>query len=86
MMRRYVLTSQRITFAEDTRLNADAEEQASLAQRLQSGEQAGGAPQAHHFICECFFLTAKGLHLGLQRVISGCIDAAQVCYVAALRI
>ncbi|KAK9806446.1 hypothetical protein WJX73_007867 [Symbiochloris irregularis] len=73
---RYVVSNPRISFAEETRLNADADEQAALAERMQSGAEAGAAPQ-YHFICECFFITAKGLHLGLLRIISACYEAVQ---------
>ena len=31
-----------------------------------------------HFICECFFLTAKGLHLGLSKAITESADVARV--------
>lgn len=72
-----MVSNPRISFAEDTRLNADTEEQAALAERMQSGAQAGTAPE-YHFICECFFLTAKGLHLGLLRIINACYEAVQV--------
>ena len=43
---------------------------------------AGGAPGAgsgYHFICECFFLTAKGLSLGLIKAITESSDLHRVC-------
>jgi len=38
---------------------------------------AGNGPN-YHFICECFFLTAKGLHLGLSKAITESADVARV--------
>ena len=41
----------------------------------------GGIPgpgSSYHFICECFFLTAKGLHLGLIQAITECGDVHRV--------
>ena len=59
----------RLSFVEDAKLAADFEEQRRLlAERAASGASAG--PASYHFICECFFLTAKGLHLGLVKLVS----------------
>lgn len=59
----------RLSFAEDAKLAADFEEQRLLlAERAASGASAG--PPSYHFICDCFFLTAKGLHLGLVKLLS----------------
>jgi ubiquitin conjugation factor E4 B len=67
--RRYVTDSRRLSFAEDAKLAAEFEEQRRLlAERAASGGAAG--PPAYHFVCECFFLTAKGLHLGLVKLLA----------------
>ena len=59
----------RLSFAEDAKLAADFEEQRRLlAEREASGASAGSP--SYHFICDCFFLTAKGLHLGLVKLLS----------------
>ena len=42
-----------------------------------SAEAAGNGP-SYHFICECFFLTAKGLHLGLSKAITESAEVARV--------
>ncbi len=42
-----------------------------------SAGAAGNGP-SYHFICECFFLTAKGLHLGLSKAITESADVARV--------
>ena len=34
------------------------------------GRSSSAAGSSYHFICECFFLTAKGLHLGLIKAIT----------------
>lgn len=73
------MQNERISFdQEETRLNANGDEQAALQERILSGQQAGTASSSYHFICECFFTTAKGMHLGLLKVISACYEAVQV--------
>lgn len=42
-----------------------------------SAGAAGNGP-SYHFICECFFLTAKGLHLGLIKTITESADVHRV--------
>ena len=42
-----------------------------------SAGAAGNSP-SYHFICECFFLTAKGLHLGLSKAITESAEVARV--------
>jgi hypothetical protein len=42
-----------------------------------SAGAAGNGP-SYHFICECFFLTAKGLHLGLSKAITESAEVARV--------
>lgn len=74
---RYVMHSRRINHKEDTKLAVDAEEQKSLLERLDSG--AAASTPSYHFICECFFLTAKSLHLGLIKVIQDLYNLARVC-------
>lgn len=41
-----------------------------------SAGAAGNGP-SYHFICECFFLTAKGLHLGLSKAITESAEVAR---------
>ena len=72
----YVTGSTRIDHKEDTKLAVDAEEQEALVERMRSGA-AASAP-AYHFICECFFLTAKGLHLGFVKAVQDLYSIARV--------
>ncbi len=72
----YVTGSRRIDHREDTKLAVDAEEQEALVERMRSG--AAASTPAYHFICECFFLTAKGLHLGFVKAIQDLYSIARV--------
>ena len=54
----------------------DAEEQEALLERMRSG--ASASTPAYHFICECFFLTAKGLHLGFVKAVQDLYSIARV--------
>lgn len=45
-----------------------------------NGPSAAGNAPSYHFICESFFLTAKGLHLGLVKAIT---DATELHRVSA---
>ncbi|CAL8466128.1 g5664 [Coccomyxa elongata] len=71
----YVMRSRRIDYKDDTRLAVDAEEQRAVQERLNSGNAA--STPTYHFICECFFLTAKGLHLGLIKIIQDLYNLAR---------
>ena len=73
---RYVMRSKRIDYKDDTKLAVDAEEQRAVQERLSSGDAA--STPSYHFICECFFLTAKGLHLGLIKMIQDLYNLARV--------
>ena len=42
----------------------------TLGRRPSSAGGTPGGGSTYHFICECFFLTAKGLHLGLIKAIT----------------
>ncbi|KAK9804240.1 hypothetical protein WJX72_002942 [[Myrmecia] bisecta] len=69
---RYVADNVRLDFMGETSLNADEEEKRAWLERVRSGAESGssgGQRPSYHFICETFFLTAKGLHLGLMRTI-----------------
>lgn len=70
------MRSRRIDHKDDTRLAVDAEEQRAVQERLNSGNAA--STPTYHFICECFFLTAKGLHLGLIKIIQDLYNLARV--------
>ena len=72
----YVTGSRRIDHKEDTKLAVDAEEQEALLERMRSG--ASASMPAYHFICECFFLTAKGLHLGFVKAVQDLYSIARV--------
>jgi len=62
------------TFVEDTRCAASLEEYARwLEARPGKGVEEGG-PYAFHFICDCFFITAKVLHLGLMKNVRDFFD------------
>lgn len=44
-----------------------------------------GAPPGYHFICECFFMTLKSLHLGLAKVADDYITFGQVRWRGVVR-
>ena len=66
----------RLDLREETKLAVDAEEQRAVLERLASG--AGASTPPYHFICEAFFLAARGLHLGLVKVIQDLYNIARV--------
>lgn len=71
----------RVDFSADTKLACSAEEENALAARAAEGSQGAGpsgTPTAptpasggtggaggYHFVCECFFLTVKVVHLSV---------------------
>ena len=62
---RYVQEGRRLDYSGDTRMHLTSEEQSALAER--TGSHATAEPSstyAPHFICECYFMTARALHLG----------------------
>ena len=65
----YVLNNDRLSFQDETRL-AMASSEAEELQKKGTGEQSGHPPP-YHFICECFFMTLKALHLGTVKLING---------------
>ncbi|KAK9840736.1 hypothetical protein WJX81_001139 [Elliptochloris bilobata] len=65
---RYVMHKGRLSFEEDAKLAADFDEQRRLLAKHAASGSTAGLP-SYHFICECFFLTAKGLHLGLVKLL-----------------
>lgn len=69
----------RIDHREDTKLAVDAEEQGALLERMRSGATAS-TTGSYHFICECFFLTAKGLHLGFVKTVQDLYNLARVSH------
>ena len=73
---RYVSTGRRLDFKDETKLAVDAEEQRAVLER-QASNQAASTP-SYHFICEAFFMTAKGLHLGLVKMIQDQYNLARV--------
>ena len=73
----YVTGSTRIDHKDDTKLAVDAEEQEALLERARSGA-AASTRGSYHFICECFFLTARSLHLGLVKTIGDLYSIARV--------
>lgn len=75
-LRSYITGSKRIDHKEDTKLAVDAEEQEALIERMASGS-AASAP-SYHFICECFFLTARSLHLGFVKTVQDTYNVARV--------
>ena len=86
---RYVTNNTRISFQEETKLNMEAEEEKTYLQQRRASQEgasssasssagAAGNGPSYHFICECFFLTAKGLHLGLSKAITESADVARV--------
>lgn len=77
LLRSYITGSARIDHREDTKLAVDAEEQEALVERMRSGTAA--STPSYHFICECFFLTAQGLHLGFVKTVQDTYNVARVC-------
>ena len=73
----YVTGSTRIDHKDDTKLAVDAEEQEALLERARSGASAS-TRGGYHFICECFFLTARSLHLGFVKTIGDLYSIARV--------
>lgn len=69
---RYCLRGERLDYSNETRLHMTPEEETSQLERINSHAQAeasqnrGGQvkPYSPHFICECYFMTLKGLHMG----------------------
>ncbi len=63
---------------QDTKLAATAQQEAEWVAALRAehaaGEQAGDDGFA--FICECFFMTAKALHLGLLKAVDEVSDGS----------
>jgi len=77
---RYVTASPRISFAGETRLAMNAEEETAWRERVLSSlssSTSAGSPPEFHFICECFFMTAKALHLGVVKIMNERIEVAQ---------
>ena len=50
----------------------------SPGERPSSAGVTLGADPSYHFICECFFLTAKGLSLGLIKALTESADIQRV--------
>eukprot|EP00210_Caulerpa_lentillifera_P006815 g6514.t1 len=61
----YLLINDHLDFSEDTRVAMSAQEVEALKEHAK-----GRQKKDHHFICECFFMTLKALHLGSVKVIS----------------
>ena len=57
----------RIDWSGDTRLAADEGQARAWAERV-VGERAAGAAPPYHFVCECFWATAKATALGPVRL------------------
>lgn len=62
----YVLQNDRLTFSDETRLAISSAE--LEAAEKEAAERRQGQPP-YHFICECFFMTLKALHLGTVKII-----------------
>jgi ubiquitin conjugation factor E4 B len=65
------------TFKEDTRCAASLEELNQwLAKNNMAAEKEGGGGGAdpYHFICNCFFMTSKVLHLGFMKSVRDFLD------------
>ena len=64
----YVACSRLPASGEDTRMAATASEAADWAAGVQAQLRVGAqGPWPWHFVCECFFLTSRAMHLGLVR-------------------
>ncbi|KAF5841726.1 ubiquitin conjugation factor E4 [Dunaliella salina] len=87
---RYVAHNPRLDFSEDTKISATLQEDAAWRERVASSAEAsssdgatpngGGSSKRHidyHFICECFFMTLKSLHLGLAKMVDDYIQMGQ---------
>ncbi|GAX74152.1 hypothetical protein CEUSTIGMA_g1601.t1 [Chlamydomonas eustigma] len=71
---RFVTMNSRLSFTSDTKLAMSEQEEASWREAVQSASGAASTTGSlstgpeYHFICECFFLTAKALHLGVVKI------------------
>lgn len=63
---RYLANTGLVTMAEDeTRLAASAAEY----KEWQTAALAADPAPSHHFICECFYMTARAIHIGFAKMI-----------------
>jgi len=87
---RYIAHNPRLDFSEDTKISATLQDDAAWRERVASSAEAsssdgatangGGSAKRHidyHFICECFFMTLKSLHLGLAKMVDDYIQMGQ---------
>lgn len=70
----YVLVNNRLDFMEDTKLAMSSDELEELQKTAE--ERRRGQPP-YHFICECFFMTLKALHLGTVKIITSLSNLAR---------
>ncbi|WIA10509.1 hypothetical protein OEZ85_010698 [Tetradesmus obliquus] len=82
----YVTLGSRLSFKEDTKLAATQQQETGWVQQQleqqQQRQSVGSVPPTPgavseggwHFICECFFMTLKALHLGVIKVVDELTD------------
>ena len=76
---RYIEESSRLDYSNDTRLHATPQELKAYHEKLASAPSAS-QPFSPHFICECYFMTAKALHLGYSVQFSNLEDWGKVSF------
>jgi ubiquitin conjugation factor E4 B len=60
----------RVDFKEDTKLGVSSEEEAGWVERRKASLGSSGASSGgnYHFIADCFFMTARAMHIGIVKV------------------
>lgn len=69
----------RVDFSGDTKLGVSSEEEAGWLERRKASLEAGGGGSGpgYHFIADCFFLTARALHIGVVKVMNESMQQGQ---------
>ncbi|KAM0039978.1 putative U box domain, Zinc finger, RING/FYVE/PHD-type, ubiquitin conjugation factor E4, core [Helianthus debilis subsp. tardiflorus] len=67
---KYVFYGSRLEFKELTALHASSEEVTEWLNKNNPSTSSGGESSSYSFICECFFMTARVLNLGLLKAFS----------------
>jgi Ubiquitin elongating factor core len=74
---RYLANGGTFTYSEDEeRLAASPSDYKSWVERIQAPAAADGS-SPFHFVCECFFMTAAVLHVGVRQLIASMQNARQ---------
>lgn len=74
---RYVEECSRLDYADETRLHFTPQELKTYQEQLTSAPSAS-SQFSPHFICECYFMTAKALHMGYTMLFAYLTDYRRV--------